>query len=115
MKRNQSIAITRKQGSELRRMLILIVIAISIVLTFRGISVVGKTIEQPQVSNEKYYTSIDIAEGDTLWSIAAEHMSDGFQDEQTYINEIIRLNHLSSEEIHAGESLIIPYYEVRGL
>ena len=57
-----------------------------------------------------YYTSVTVRSGDTLWSIADEYHTVECGDMQTYIMEIQRLNHLGTDEIHAGSSLVIPYY-----
>lgn len=57
----------------------------------------------------KYYTSILIEEGDSLWSIAEKYAYDGVSTVD-YINELKRINSLSSENINAGCYLLISYY-----
>jgi cell division protein YceG involved in septum cleavage len=59
----------------------------------------------------KYYTSIQIQEGDTLWSIADTYHSNMALSRTDYIQEIIELNHIDADNIHAGNYLIIPYYD----
>lgn len=56
----------------------------------------------------RYYASIMIERGDTLWSIASKHMTPGYDRVEEYIDEIRRLNHLSGDGIYAGEYLTIP-------
>lgn len=58
----------------------------------------------------KYYTSIMVEKGDTLWSIAIEHMTPGYEQIDEYIREVRRLNHLCGDHICAGEYLVIPKY-----
>lgn len=58
----------------------------------------------------KYYTSIEIAPGDSLWSIAMEYMSEEYDSVQEYVDEVKSLNGLGDDEIHSGQFLIIPYY-----
>lgn len=58
----------------------------------------------------KYYTSITVHEGDTLWSIANEHMSKEYPTINKYISEVQKINHLSGTEIISGSTLVIPYY-----
>lgn len=58
----------------------------------------------------KYYTSIAIGNGDTLWSIASEHMTPEYDKIEDYIQEIRSLNHLYGDGICAGEYLTIPRY-----
>lgn len=58
----------------------------------------------------KYYTSIEVASGDTLWDLADEFI-DGYQIDKTeYIKEVCKLNHLQNTEIHAGEHIVVAYY-----
>lgn len=58
----------------------------------------------------KYYTSIQLEEGDSLWSIAEEYASLGYRNYEEYINEVIFLNHLEDDTIHAGQYLTVPYF-----
>lgn len=74
-------------------------------------------VAQPAEANDgseevfyKYYHRIEVAEGDTLWSIAQQNY---FPQEQTireYIEEVQQINHRYSETVYAGEELMIPYY-----
>lgn len=57
----------------------------------------------------KYYTSVMVRPGDNLWSLA-EQYSDGYASAESYVREVIRVNHLFQEEVRAGEYLILPYY-----
>lgn len=58
----------------------------------------------------KYYTSIQIEQGDTLWSIADIYRTADYSTVQDYIDEVKELNHLGPDEIHSGQYLTIPYY-----
>ena len=59
----------------------------------------------------KYYTSIEVAEGETLWSIAECHADAHYADIRDYVDEVVRINHLWDEDrLLAGQHLIIPYY-----
>ena len=59
----------------------------------------------------KYYKSITVEYGDSLWSIAGDEMTNGWDDTRDYISEVMQINGLRSESIHAGSHLIVPYYE----
>ncbi|MCI9491842.1 MAG: LysM peptidoglycan-binding domain-containing protein [Lachnospiraceae bacterium] len=61
-------------------------------------------------SPPKSYTSIEIQPGDSLWSIASEHITEEYQSIQDYVKEIKALNGLGDDNIHAGKFLIVPYY-----
>lgn len=57
----------------------------------------------------KYYTSIYIEEGDSLWSIAELYLYDGISIID-YIDELKRINSLENENIKAGCYLLVSYY-----
>jgi len=61
---------------------------------------------------QKYYTSIRVEEGDTLWDIAGKYVADTSISRQEYMNEVCALNGICADEIYAGEYLVVMYYEV---
>lgn len=58
----------------------------------------------------KYYTSIQVQKGDTLWNIANEYISAEYVCIDDYIQEVCEINHITEGEIHSGQYLTIPYY-----
>lgn len=58
----------------------------------------------------KYYHRIEVAEGDSLWSIAQQNYLAQEQTIREYIEEVKQINHRYGETIYAGEKLMIPYY-----
>lgn len=58
----------------------------------------------------KYYTSIQVASGDTLWSIADKYRSPEYSDRNAYMQELVALNDLGDTTIHAGQYLTVSYY-----
>ena len=69
----------------------------------------AKTVKS-DVPMYKYYKSIIIKEGDSLWSIANEYNHNKV-DNHEYVNELKELNGLTSETIQAGQHLLITYYD----
>ena len=63
------------------------------------------------VPQYKYYKSITIEQGDSLWSIAEEYCTDSYEDKREYVSELKQLNSLTSETIHAGQHLLVAYYD----
>ena len=62
----------------------------------------------------KYYTSVQVEDGDSLWSIAKEYSDvDSDASYTDYIDEVKQINHISGDDIHAGEYLTIPYYSAQ--
>lgn len=58
----------------------------------------------------KYYTSVMVENGDTLWSLADTYMEGSDTDKNDYIKEIKDLNQLQNDEIHAGQYIVLAYY-----
>lgn len=56
-----------------------------------------------------YYKSIVIKSGDTLWDIAKEHMPTDCESVEEYVKTLKELNSLTSDEIQAGQNLVIAY------
>lgn len=75
-------------------------------MIFRGIKVRGQ-----EQSRYKYYTSIEIQSGDTLWSIASEIAETYDLDTRACVKELKFMNNLKDDTIHAGNYLTIFYYD----
>lgn len=58
----------------------------------------------------KYYTSVCVEAGDTVWSIADEYLEGSSQTKRAYVDEICQLNGLTDGQIHAGDSIVVAYY-----
>ncbi len=64
-----------------------------------------------EIRHEKHYKSILIEYGDTLWAIASEYKDSHYDSVHDYIDEVMQINHLKNDKIHAGQYLLIPYYD----
>lgn len=72
----------------------------------------GNTTESPV--NYKYYKSIEIQQGDTLWSLAKRYMSkEETASVQKYIADVKKINTMNSDNIQAGQYLTIIYYDTQ--
>lgn len=59
----------------------------------------------------KYYTSIQIENGDNLWNLADRYTVDGVYGRDDFIEETCKLNQLSDkDQLHAGDYLVVCYY-----
>ena len=58
----------------------------------------------------KYFHKIYVESGDTLWSIASENKSDK-ESTTDYIKEVKSINKLKSDDLYAGQMLVVPYYD----
>jgi len=109
--RQRRNAIRRKR--EMKRHMFMFVLGIICVLflSFSYQAIVSNADESVADVSYKYYTSIMIESGDTLWTLAEEYGDDIHYDSVSdYINEVMQINHLNTEQINAGEYLIVPYY-----
>jgi SOS regulatory protein LexA len=61
----------------------------------------------------KYYKSIQIHSGDTLWNIAEEYITEDYESVNAYITEVKKINKLSSDQIQDSQYLTVPYYDYR--
>lgn len=66
------------------------------------------------VSN-KGYIAIVVHNEDTLWTIADEYMNDHYYDHESFIDEVVEINHIRSNQIYAGEQIMIPVIADTGL
>ena len=57
-----------------------------------------------------YYTSYEIQDGDTLWTIADQFMTPENSDKDAFISNIKRMNHMLDDNIQSGNYLVIEYY-----
>lgn len=87
-----------------------IVLLVSLGILF-GTSMNALASSKADVSSlNKYYTSIRLESGDTLWNIADEYIGNLNVSKAEYIKEICVLNDISENEIQAGDYIVVPYY-----
>lgn len=55
-------------------------------------------------------SSVQIEEGDSLWSLASEYYTEEFSSVSNYITEIKRMNGLSGDTLYADSYILIPQY-----
>ncbi|MDD5935126.1 MAG: LysM peptidoglycan-binding domain-containing protein [Clostridiales bacterium] len=60
--------------------------------------------------NERLYKTIEIKQGDSLWSIAKENYTEECNSMNDYIYLIKKCNSLYVDELTAGCYLVVPYY-----
>lgn len=63
-------------------------------------------------SGFKYYTSVTVEHGETLWSIADRYIDyEHYVDKNEYISEIESINHFDAgETLYVGQLIVVPYY-----
>ncbi len=102
-----------RRRRERRKNILLFILAVCLAfsLSFRlGGFLSNAESGREEAAQHKYYASIAVKEGDTLWSIAQEHMGTHYDSVESYIAELCRINSLDGDKIQAGMYLVIPYY-----
>ena len=103
----------RRRQLQVRRNICMLVLSIMtvVLLSVFVISISTQASDLEHTSKYKYYKSIEVTKGDTLWSIAKENIdTDHYKNVPAYVNEIKEINAIKSDHIVAGSCLIIPYY-----
>lgn len=109
--RNYKRKIRRQR--EIRNKIIFAFMTLVIVLTavFFLQSITSQAKEENAEVSYKYFTYLEVEQGDSLWSIAQEHINYEFYDSvQDYIDEVIDINNMQDDNLKAGQCIIIPYF-----
>ncbi len=103
-----------RRQRERRRHIWFLAVTASLIITvsFLTGSFLSNAKERQSQTAYKYYTSILIHEGDTLWSIARLYMDAHYDSEEAYIRELKQINALEDDHIRTGMYLVVPYYAV---
>lgn len=88
---------------------LVLVLCMSILLGCNFADAHGSTDEAPV--EHRYYKSIEIQSGDTLWGIAEKYMNDKDGSIIEYIDEVKEINGLKSDDIQDSQYLTIAYYD----
>ena len=91
--------------------IVLCVMLLSFSVCFKGGLVDAHGDQKEAPMSYKYYKSIEIQGGDTLWDIAKEYMSDDYASVYDYIEELKSVNGLTSDDIQEGHYLTVVYYD----
>lgn len=62
-----------------------------------------------KASTARYYTSIEIQQGDSLWSIAGKYSENSGLSVAQYVKELKNMNGLKEDVIHSGHYLTVMY------
>lgn len=92
-----------------------VVVLLAVCMLFLGIFIGSHRVAQVEAkefvqNRQKFYTSITVEDGDTLWAIADEYMTEDFEDRDSFMNEVRQMNDLTGSIIRSGSTLLIPYY-----
>ena len=97
-------AVYRRRLWMIGGLILVIVVLLSLFFFSKTVTAQGKR------DRVKLVTSVEVKKGDTLWSIASGYMTYEYDDVKEYVEEIKESNGLSSDTIHAGNYIIVPYF-----
>ena len=103
----------QKRKRQVRYHIIAVILSLFLILTISilFISISTEANDMEHKSSCKYYKSVEISKGDTLWSIANDNFDAAhYKDINEYVKEVKKLNALNSDNIIAGSHVIVPYY-----
>lgn len=114
MRTNHSRRAARRAAGRTDRIKNLVIVVLAVALAcvvLLRLTATRADAEKRDVPTYKYYTSITVDQGDTLWGLADEYMSDEYDNVYEYMDEIVSINHLTSaDSLKAGSTICIPYY-----
>lgn len=108
----------RSRRESIRKQKSILWVAVSVIILVIICSVCFGTIRAQaadEIHSYKYYTSVQILQGQTLNDIADIYMTDDYKNTSAYIEEVCTINHIFPDDIHEGEYLTVPYYSVEYL
>lgn len=80
---------------------------------FLGHTMLTSMAKEESAAYDRYYKSIQIQEGDSLWQIAGEYCQDGPMTKDEYIKALRQMNNLKKDTIHKGQYLTVVYFVAR--
>ncbi|MGN0158013.1 MAG: LysM peptidoglycan-binding domain-containing protein [Brotaphodocola sp.] len=95
----------------LRNLTVILLMILAFCSGFFGHTLLNARAEEKSIrSMNRYYTSIQLRQGDSLWDIANQYSRGTNYSVKEYVNELKKINGLKSESIHSGEYLTVVYF-----
>lgn len=104
----KSRTLRQRQITRQYRHLIFVLVSIIMVLIVLLCTSKDSVAQADEMVIQTYHSEV-IQPGDSLWSLAEEYRLPDMSVEE-YIKEVRRINQMSSNELVAGEYLILPIY-----
>jgi hypothetical protein len=110
MRRNRRMQRIRHERR--RKRITMLATVTAIVLIASLFIILSRPIETHANTGYKYYKSITVECGDSVWEIAESYIDYDYYDSiSEYMKEVKSINHVDENySIIAGEILIVPYY-----
>lgn len=102
-----------RRRRQIKRQLMLFFTTILLIACFSvlGFGIKAKAQSSTEDISYKYYKSIMVQSGDTIWDYAKAYADHEFYDSyDSYIAEVMQINSLDNDAIQSGQYIILPYY-----
>ena len=111
---NRRAAQRRRQVMRMKRLIrnsfFTLCAVILLAVSINAISAQATTKEESLTHTYKYYKSVEISKGDSLWTIAEAYTDGSAEAIQDCVKEMRSINSLKNDTIKAGDRIIVPYY-----
>ena len=85
---------------------IVFILSVTIAIVLCGISSKAQTNDKEL----KYYKSVTVQAGDTIWDYANMYADEHYSSKKAYVKEVAEINNIDPNRITSGHNIIIPYY-----
>ena len=99
----------KRQGYLNKLFLCFAAVLTAAVIGILGIGQLADAHEESGHQGESLYKSIQIQDGDTLWEIAEEYKTSEYESIYDYIDDLMAINGLVTDQIQEGQYLTVVY------
>ena len=104
----------KKRNTRKRRQVQLLVSIVAVIILSISTFIIsaGKINAESDLTKNsyKYFTTVYVESGDSLWSIASKYATEEYRDLDMYIEEVKQINNLSGSKLNQGSYICVPYY-----
>ena len=101
----------RTMKRSLQNLTVILLMILAFCSGFLGHTLLNARAEEKAIPElKRYYTSVQIRQGDSLWDLAGQYCQGSPYTKAEYVEELKRMNGLKSEQIHSGEYLTVVYF-----
>lgn len=108
--KTNKIAAKRRRKKGERRCLCILTLCFLLAVIFGTLSFTVIDAKADEPARYKYYASVYIDRGDSLWSISEEYITEEYATIKEHIDEIKSINHIYGDKIEYGKVISVPYY-----
>ena len=102
----------RRRNRQLKQRLLISALVISLFIILAFFLYSSKSLASNSEPLYKYYKSVQIHSGDTLYDLSSEYVNPSMNDVDSFIAEVRYINNLDEDScLYEGNYIIVPYYD----